>query len=430
MKAVSVGLGSGLVFGALIFATSVSFSAQPVAPDASPSILAVPPELQALRREMLDPVFSGLTFHNMDELFTTRTVPHAGEPWAIPRSDHPLDFTYNFEGNSYTPEQFLDRTFTNALLVIKDGKIVTELYRNNTNERTRFIGWSMTKSITSILIGCALAEHRIKSIDDQITVYLPELKGGGYDGVTLRQVLEQRSGVLYDENPTVDNRNANLGTPLSSLIDYVKRYGDAAAAVKRASVPGTQFDYKTLNTVVLGMIIERVSGGSTISAYTTQRLWEPLGAEADGFFIMDGPPGVGREFNGAGFNATLRDYARIGLMMLNQGRANGHQIVPAQWVAESTGARTSFTSDPKAAHQSPRSPLVSDLVGGYGYQWWTYANSDAYTALGLGGQFIFVDPATRTVIVKMSYFPPGPKSMAAEHETGAFLEAASAWTPR
>lgn len=141
-----------------------------------------------------------------------------------------------------------------------------------------------------------------------------------------------------------------------------------------------------------------------------RNLWEPLGAERDGYFIMDGPPGEGREFSGAGYNATLRDFARFGLMMLNGGRANGRQIVPAEWVALSTRP-----TEPAPAGEN-----------GYGMQWWTFANG-AYAAIGLQGQYVYVDPQTRTVVVKLSHFPPGDQ--AASEETAAFLEAVSAWTP-
>lgn len=156
----------------------VAASAYP-APPPDPSLprSTVPVAVQDLRRKMNDADVNALTFHVMDQLFTTRTVARSGAVWQLPRSDHRLDFTYVFEGLTYTPEQFLDRTFTNALLVMKDGVIVSEIYRNNTNDRTRFIGWSMTKSIVSILIGCALQEGRIRSLEDQITAYLPELKG-------------------------------------------------------------------------------------------------------------------------------------------------------------------------------------------------------------------------------------------------------------
>jgi len=373
----------------------------------------VPNAIQILRWHMLDADVNTLTFRSMDTLFTTRTVPRAGPVWQLPRADHALDFTYSFDGKTLTPAEFLDRTYTNALLVMKDGRIVSEIYRNNSNDRTRFMGWSMTKSITSILIGCALAEGRIKSLDDQITAYLPELKGGGYDGATIRQIMQMRSGVDYEERYDFANPGDAARNHIAALVKNVARFADPARTIKRLHKPGEVFQYKTLDTAVLGWLLERVSGGSTIAAYAARHLWEPLGAESDGFFIMDGPPGVGREFNGAGFNATLRDYARVGQMMLNGGNANGHQIVSPEWVAQSIRP-----TDPAAA-----TPM------GYGLQWWTLGNEGAYSAIGLQGQYIFVDPKSRTVVVKLSYFPPGDDE-ALSAETAAFLRAAAAWTPR
>jgi CubicO group peptidase (beta-lactamase class C family) len=146
----------------------------------------------------------------------------------------------------------------------------------------------------------------------------------------------------------------------------------------------------------------------------TERLWKPAGMESYGFWMLDGAPGTGREFNGAGFNAVARDYARFGLMMLHGGKVGSKQIVPQDWVKTATAPRE---TEPVA----PGSPL------GYRYQWWTIAGTDAYLALGLQGQFIYVDPATETVIVKLSYFPPGNEE--AEMESIDFLRAASQWRP-
>jgi len=371
----------------------------------------VPIAVQELRWHMNDADINSLTFRSMDTLFTTRSVPRAGPVWQLQHSDHPLDFTYQFKGQTYTPEQFLDRTYTNALLVMKNGRIVYENYRNNSNDRTRFIGWSMTKSFTSALIGIAVSEGRIKSIDDRIDSYLPELKGGGYEGVTIRQIMQMRSGVDYEERYDFANPGVAASNHIAALVKNVARFADPARTIKRIHKPGDVFQYKTLDTAVLGWLLERVSGGSTLAAYMAQRLWEPLGAASDGFFIMDGPPGVGREFNGAGFNATLRDFARFGLMMMNGGRANGRQIVPADWVALST---------------RPTEPVKPGTMG-YGLQWWDFDNG-AYSAIGLQGQYIYVDPATKTVVVKLSYFPPAEE--AASDETAAFLKAVSAWTPQ
>lgn len=405
----NVARGHGLLSGALVLLISGGALAYPApAPDPTVPKSEVPVAVQQIRRAMMDSELNSLTFHNMDEIFTTRTVPRSGNVWGLPRADRELSFTYQYEGKQYTPEQFLDRTFTNALLVMKDGRIVYENYRNNTTDATRFIVWSTTKSLVGLMVGCALEDGLIKSIDDPITRYLPELKGGGYDGATVKHILQMRSGVDYEErydfgNPGVAARNHEL-----ALVSNVIRFADAARTIKRKHPPGQVWQYKTLDTAVLGWLIERVSGGP-LSSYMSKRLWEPLGAERDGFFIMDGQPGIGREFSGAGFNASVRDLARVGLMMLNDGKGNGRQIIPAQWVHDSTQP---------AGGPGP----------GYGYQWWLVANSRAYQALGLQGQFIYVDPASRTVIVKVSYFPP--ENMNAAEETAAFFDAASRWQPR
>lgn len=391
--------------GLLVLATIWGIGAGAADPPASD----VPEAVQTLRWHMLDAGVNTLTFHSMDQIFYTRKVGRAGPVWELPVATRPMDFTYNFDGASLPAEALLDRAYTNALLILKDGKIVTEIYRNNTAPDTHFMSWSMAKSFTSTMIGLALSEHRIKSLDDPIVSYLPELKDGAYKDVTIRQVLEMRSGVDYEERYDFENPGIAATNHINSLIKNVTRFADMARTLKAKHKPGAVFEYKTIDTAVLGWLVERVSG-MTASAYLASRVWEPLGAQSDGFFIMDGPPGTGREFTGAGFNATLRDYARFGQMVLNGGEANGHRIIPADWLAQATV------------------PAVPADKAPYGYQWWTVPDSHAFYALGLQGQFIYVDPDTKTVVVKLSYFPPGDNKPYGE--SLAFLAAASAWKPR
>jgi CubicO group peptidase (beta-lactamase class C family) len=323
-----------------------------------------------------------------------------------------LQVDYNWQGQRYTAQQFLERTYTNALLVMKDGRIVSEIYRNATDERSRFIGWSMTKSVTSVLIGCALAQGRIDSLDTPISRYLPELRGGGYEGVSIRQVMQMRSGVDYEERYDFDHPGRAASNHIAALVKNTARFADVAQTLPRIHEPGSFFQYKTIDTAVLGWLIERVTQGS-VAAYTARCLWEPLGAESDAFYIMDGPPGIGREFSGAGFNATLRDFARFGQMVLDGGVADSRRIVSEDWIRQSTR--------PSGSEGTQRS--------GYGLQWWIVGDSGAFAAIGLQGQYIYIDPSTRTVVVKLSYFPPGDNS-ALDGETQAFLKAVSAWKPR
>ncbi len=371
----------------------------------------VPVAIQVLRWHMLDSEVNALTFRTMDTLFTTRTVARSGPVWHLPRRDAPLSFSYTWQGQTLPAAQFLERTYTNALLVIKDGTITSEIYRNHSTAQTRFIGWSMTKSITSMLIGCALAEGHIDSLDTPITSHLPELAGGGYDGASIRDVMEMRSGVNYEERYDFANPGVAASNHINALVRNTARFTDVARTLPRKSRPGERFEYKTIDTAVLGWLIERVTG-NTVAAYSAKCVWEPLGAESDGFYIMDGAPGTGREFSGAGFNATLRDYGRLGQMMLDGGVADGRRILSADWVRQSTQSR----------HPE------DGTRGGYGLQWWTMGDSDAYAAIGLQGQYIHVDPATRTVVVKLSHFPPGDNA-ALDAETMAFMAAAAAWRP-
>ena len=370
---------------------------------------SVPPAIRELRLRMLDADVNTLTFHNMDEIFQTRTVPRSGPVWELPSETKPLDFTYEFDGQTRQAEAALERTYTNALLILKDGRIVFETYRNNTDPRTRFISFSMSKSITSMMIGRALEEGFIESLDDPIVDYLPELERGAYRHATIRQIMEMRSGVDYPERYDFDNPGVAATNHVNSLVLNLTRFADMACIVREKADPGSVFEYKTLDTAVLGWLLERATG-VTASAYLASRIWEPLGAEADGYYLLDGEPGVGREFTGAGFNATLRDYGRLGQMVLDGGVANGRRILSAEWTAQST--RPGYPETP---------------TGGYGLQWWTAADSNAFYALGLQGQYVYIDPGTRTVVVKLSYFPPLDQT--AGRESLAFLRAASAWRP-
>ena len=373
----------------------------------------VPPALQSVRRHMLDADVNALTFHNMDQIFDTRRVDNEGPVWNIASDPHEMGFTYTHAGQTHPASDVLERTFTNALLILKHGKLVTEIYRNKTDATTHFISFSMAKSITSTLIGLAVADGHIHSIEDPLTRYVPELKGSAYDGVTIREALMMRSGADYDERYDFDHPGLASAAFEESLVRNRVRFASFAEVLTRAHPPGTRFNYSTIETSVLGWVLERATK-EHIADYMARKLWKPAGMESYGFWILDGSPQVGREFNGAGFNAVARDYARFGLIMLHNGKAQSRQIVPDAWVKDAT--------DPRQTE-----PIAPGVPLGYRYQWWTLPGTDAYMALGLQGQFIYVDPATDTVVVKLSYFPPGNDEP--ESETIDFLRAVSAWQP-
>jgi primary-amine oxidase len=364
------------------------------------------------RHRMLDADINTLTFRSMAMLFDTLQVENEGQPEPLAERPAALDFTYTFDGETVPAEDFLERTYTNALLIIKDDAVVFERYLNNSNARSHFISMSMAKSLTSILIGMAIEDGHL-SIDDAIVDYVPELAGTGYDDVTIRQALLMRSGVDWNERYDFGRESPMQRLHDAAVVENRMRFADAALELGRAHPPGESFNYSTVETAVLGWVLERAVG-RPMNEYMTERWWKSAGMQSHAFWIMDGPPGVGRAINGMGFNAVARDFARIGLMMLNEGRANGRQLVSSEWVTEST------TPD-------GTEPIAPGASRGYQYQWWTLTDSDAYTALGLQGQYLYIDPATRTVVVKLSYFPPGEQR--ADAETEAFLRAVSAWTP-
>lgn len=368
----------------------------------------------ALRQRLVDPDVNMLTFRSIDQMFETLPVAAGGTVWELPRTPAPLDFTYAFEGETVSAADFPGRTYTNALLVLKDGAIVFEEYYNFSGPETRFLSMSTAKSITSTLIGMAVADGLIGSVDDQIVQYVPELAGTGYEGVTIRDALMMRSGVDWNERYDFGRESPMERLHNGAIVENRFRFTDAALDLPRIHEPGEVFNYSTVETGVLGWVLEKAVG-KPLPDYMSERWWIPAGMESGGYWLADGEPGVGKAVNGMGFNAVLRDFGRIGLMMLNEGEANGRQIVPTEWVREAT------------VPDEGNEPVGPGGTRGYQYQWWTLTDSDAYMAVGLQGQFIFVDPATETVVVKLSYFPPGEQR--ADAETEAFFRAVSAWTP-
>lgn len=365
-----------------------------------------------LRRRFLDPDINSLTFHNIDEIFTTQRVPAGAETWVIPSAPKTLNFSYQFNGATIDAADFAERTYTNALLIIKHGNIVFERYLNQTNGNTHFLSMSMAKSITSILIGMAVSDGLIRSVDDKIIQYVPELENSGYRDVTIRQALQMRSGVGWDERYDFEKQTPMAKLHHGSIVENRIRFVSAALNLQALHPPGEVFNYSTVETTVLGWVLERATGLPLIQ-YMSERWWRPAGMQSYGFWLFDGSPGMGNPVNGMGFNATLRDFGRIGLMMLQNGKAFGRQLLPSEWVAEST--------------TPAEETLAPGLSRGYAYQWWTLADSPAYMAVGLQGQFIYVDPDSDTVAVKLSYFPPGEQRAGAESE--AFFRALSNWSP-
>lgn len=350
------------------------------------------PTMVNARAHMFEPSLNYLTFQNMDRMFATRAVAAGDEVWELPSKPVAIEGEFQVGDRMLGLDDYLEATSTNALVIIKNGAIVHESYRNGSSANTRHITFSVAKSYVATLIGLAVADGAIKSLDDKVTDYLPGMAGTGYDAATIRDLLRMRSGVDWLEVYEFGSDTQLTQVHDNSLVGYKYRWCDYAANESKPgpNKPAEAFNYATLDTSVLGCILEKAVG-RTGAEYMSEKLWKPAGMESDAYWIMDGPESAGREFYGAGLNATARDHARFGLMFLNGGVANGKQVVSADWVRESTIPDEGY--EPTA----PGEPF------GYQYQWWTFPDSDAYSAIGLHHQFIYVDPANELVIVKINH---------------------------
>ncbi len=365
------------------------------------------------RDQIAEPWYVAGSQRHMADIFPNRVVHRAGAVSELPRAERPLgEVHYRWKGRDHTLDEILARTYTTGFLVIKDGRIVYERYFGGADENSSFTSWSVAKSFTSTLLGIAAADGKIGGFDLPITQYLPELKGSGYDGVPINDILDMCSGVNFTEVYTNPNSTIEVMWR-KTMVEETERLNDFVKSIGRAATPGAKFVYRSADTQVLGWLVRRVTGMS-LADYLSQKIWAPLGMEKDATWLTDRPGPDGMEAAYCCINATLRDYGLFGLLFLNRGKWNGRQIVPEEWVERATIAQ-----DPQV--QPGR--LYPSYPMGYGYQWWTFPGPDhAYSAEGVNFQFIYINPADKIVIVKTSAFP-APWNNALELETFAAFEA-------
>jgi CubicO group peptidase (beta-lactamase class C family) len=354
-------------------------------------------------------------FRNMEDYFPVRRFRRAGPVFPLRHGDEiELPQTYEYTGATRSTVSLLDETDTTSLIVVRrDGTLLYENYWRGNDGDTHWISWSVGKSFLSMLIGIAISEGDIRTIDDPLERYAPELQATAYEGVTIRDALEMSSGVGWNEDYSDPESDiARFGRTLafgSSMIEFAK-------TLSRKHEPGTVNYYNSMDAQVLGLVLERATGMSP-SDYREDRVWSHIGAEHDGYWILDD---TGVELAAGGVYVTARDYARFGLLYLNQGKVNGSEIVPADWVQKS--------HTPGAERLMPGQRKDSDTEWGYGYLWWLPRAADgAYAAVGIYNQFVYVDPASGIVIVKTSanslYGQTNDESSYREDETVALFEA-------
>ena len=321
------------------------------------------------------------TFRNIDRLFPTRVVRHGASVRELPVNSRTFgDFSYTSDGKTYDLYDVLSLNRVSGLLIIKDGEVVFEKYLLGNTRDTRWMSMSVVKSMTATLIGAAIQDGHIESIDDPIVRYLPRFTDTAYDGVTVRQVLQMTSGVAWNEtytDPTSDRRRmleAQIGQKPGDILDLM-------GELPRAAEPGPRWNYSTGETHVAGALV-RAATGMPVADYLSEKIWSKAGMEADANWWLESPDGL--EVGGSGLSATLRDYARFGLFLLEEGVVGDEQVLPDVWMAEAGTPKT-----------------INGEVVEYGYMLWPLHNN-SYAAIGIFGQFVFVDPDKDLVVAMWS----------------------------
>ena len=291
------------------------------------------------------------------------------------------DFRFNYKDTARSIEQFMNQTNVAGLIIIKDGKILLEEYRNGHNKQQRWVNFSIAKSVTSLLYGAALMDGKIKSLDDKVSDHITDLRGSVYDSVSLLHLLQMSSGVEWNDDP----RNPESDLLKIGRISQAEGWTGAAkylAALRRKHAPGTKFNYNTVETILAGMILKNTTG-STLADYLSEKIWKPFGMESDAWWVKAANLDI--ENAGCCISTTLRDQARLGLLALSNGvNAEMKHLLPPGWM------QNALTSSP--------------TYKGYGYYWWLRPDG-RYFASGAFGQQLDVDPSQNAIIAVQSYWP-------------------------
>jgi len=321
-------------------------------------------------------------FPHMEDHFAVRVVKRGARVHPLPPGK-PLELTIPKDGGRETIDQFMAENKNAGVLVIQNGRVRLERYALGYGPTGRWTSFSVAKSFTSTLVGAAVKDGYIKSLDDPVTTYIPGLKGSAYEGVTVRQVLTMTSGVKWNEDytdPKSDVAQFYTVKPdpgVDPTVSYMRK-------LTREAEPGTKWVYKTGETNLIGVLVTSATGKS-LSDYLSEKVWKPFGMEADAVWMVDQR---GQESGGCCLSVSLRDYGRMGLFLLGGGRAEGRDVLPKGWIEAATHKQAD----------------IGDPGFGYGFQWWT-EDDGTYDAVGIFGQAIHIDPKRKLVVVVSSAWP-------------------------
>ena len=308
-----------------------------------------------------------------DEVVPARKVAKAAAPRVLLRAEKELP----------AAEAFMAANRNTGLLVLKGDTILAEHYQYDRKPEHRFQSFSMAKTVVAMLMGVALHEGKIKSIDQKAEEFVTELKGKPMGETSLRHLLTMSSGVQFRED--YDGRDD------VSMLARKTLYQEGPGGVDtvlpftgRANPPGTKFYYASGETQVLGLVLRAVVA-KPLAEYLSEKIWQPMGAESDATWLIDAG---GNEMGYIGLNATLRDWGRLGMLLANYGNLNGRQIIPSEWVKAATAVNAPHLAVGTATR-----------FNGYGYQTWLVDNEGKFALLGVRGQGVFVDPKSKVVVV-------------------------------
>ena len=315
------------------------------------------------------------TMERLPVFSDARVIPAGDNVYPLPEGE-PLDIGIDVDA-------YMQSQRAAALIIIQDGKVRLEKYGLDFGPKGRWTSFSVAKSFTSTLVGAAIKDGHIKSIDDRVSDYIPDLKGSAYDDVTVKQLLTMTSGVKWNEDyadPQSDVAQFSAHEPepgMDVTVSYMRQLESEAE-------PGTKWVYKTGETNLIGVLASSASG-KTLSEYLSEKVWKPFGMEQDATWLLGS---TGHEISGCCVQAATRDYARFGLFLLGGGVAGGEAVLPDGWIAEATTKQAE----------------IGKPGAGYGYQWWTL-DDGAYIAQGIFGQGIFIDPKRQLVIASNGNWP-------------------------
>ncbi len=327
-------------------------------------------------------------FQNMDSKYPTTKLTKSKNPLILP-SD--LKYTpiesFKFKDSIFSFDKYLEATRTEGLLIIHKDTIIHEQYSNDLEQNESHISWSMSKSFIAAMMGIAY-DKGMYQLDDKITDHLPQFKDTGYDNVEIEDILQMSSGIGFNEDYGDFNSDINkFGRAFatgSSLEEF-------ARSLKRAKEPGSFFHYVSLDTQVLGILLIKLTG-KNLTELTQQWLWNSIGMEHDGEWIVDNN---NLELALGGLNASLRDFSKLGLLYLNDGKLNGKQIVSKNWIEKSLNISEDHLQPDQLTHSSNHH--------GYGYQWWIPQKDDGdYFMVGIYNQFVYIQPKKDLIIAKLS----------------------------